>query len=197
MFLQTSARLGVKNGTLGTLQDFAGPSARPCASSGCQRPCRWSLRPADYAHVDHGYAATIHKAQGVTVDRAYVQATRRSWTGMPPMWPHPASGRAWTCIGRGRTSRDRAGLDRVLSRERAKDTTLDYQTGFAERRGIIPHSEIIVERAPARESLRRSMFAGLKLGEGADRRPAQVQGTARDGQSAFGAAARPGGAAHP
>src|SRR4051794_9221733 len=33
--------------------------------------------------------------------------------------------------------RDRAGLDRALSRERAKDTTLDYQAGFAERRGIL------------------------------------------------------------
>jgi len=32
--------------------------------------------------------------------------------------------------------RDRAGLDRVLSRERVKDTTLDYQAGFAARRGI-------------------------------------------------------------
>ena len=29
----------------------------------------------DYADVDHGYAATIHKAQGVTVDRAHVLAT--------------------------------------------------------------------------------------------------------------------------
>jgi ATP-dependent exoDNAse (exonuclease V) alpha subunit len=29
----------------------------------------------DYAHIDHGYAATIHKAQGMTVDRAHVLAT--------------------------------------------------------------------------------------------------------------------------
>src|SRR3954468_2986340 len=32
--------------------------------------------------------------------------------------------------------RDRAGLERTLSRERVKDTTLDYQAGFAKRRGI-------------------------------------------------------------
>ena len=28
-----------------------------------------------YAAVDHGYAATIHKSQGVTVDRTHVLAT--------------------------------------------------------------------------------------------------------------------------
>jgi hypothetical protein len=27
---------------------------------------------ADYPHIDHGYAATVHKAQGLTVDRAHV-----------------------------------------------------------------------------------------------------------------------------
>jgi hypothetical protein len=28
-----------------------------------------------YAHLDHGYASTVHKAQGSTVDRTYVLAT--------------------------------------------------------------------------------------------------------------------------
>lgn len=29
----------------------------------------------EYAHVDHGYAATVHKEQGMTVDRIHVLAT--------------------------------------------------------------------------------------------------------------------------
>ncbi len=29
----------------------------------------------DYAHIDHGYAATFHKSQGVTVDQTHILAT--------------------------------------------------------------------------------------------------------------------------
>jgi len=54
----------------------------------------------------------------------------------------------------------------TLSRERAKDTTLDYGDAFAERRGLV-RSEILVERGPVPDGARapkRSMFEGLKLG---------------------------------
>ena len=37
---------------------------------------RREVNPADYGHFDYGYAATIHKSQGATVDHALVLATR-------------------------------------------------------------------------------------------------------------------------
>ena len=30
--------------------------------------------PAEYDHIAHGYAVTIHKSQGATADRTYVLA---------------------------------------------------------------------------------------------------------------------------
>jgi hypothetical protein len=182
MFLRNERSLGVKNGTLGTLERLEGSSLTVRLDD--QRAVRFDLK--DYAHVDHGYATTIHKAQGVTVDRAHVLAST-----------HLDRHAAYVGLTRHRESvdlhwaredlRNRAGLDQVLSRERSKDTTLDYQAGFAERRGIAPRSEIIVERAsaPSREGLCRGMFAGLKLGDRSDRRPAETQGRAGEGRSAF------------
>ncbi|WP_425648613.1 AAA family ATPase [Agrobacterium radiobacter] len=39
-----------------------------------KRP-RITIRPKDYQSFDHGYATTIHKAQGATVDRSFVMAS--------------------------------------------------------------------------------------------------------------------------
>jgi hypothetical protein len=101
----------------------------------------------DYGHVDHGYAATVHKAQGMTVDRAHVLASgmldrhgayvalSRHREGVSLHWSAEEHG-------------DRAGLERGLSRERAKDTTLDYQAEFAELRGLRPVAAART-RAPA------------------------------------------------
>ena len=82
----------------------------------------------DYAHIDHGYAATVHKSQGVTVDRTHVLATS-----------HMDRHAAYVGLSRHRErvdlhwSEDQVGsrerLTRVLGRERLKDTSLDY--GFA------------------------------------------------------------------
>jgi ATP-dependent exoDNAse (exonuclease V) alpha subunit len=64
-------RLGVRNGTRGVVEhlDRAGVVVST-------REGRLSL-PAPYAsaHLAHGYALTIHKAQGATVDRAFVLVT--------------------------------------------------------------------------------------------------------------------------
>src|SRR5690606_3465811 len=102
----------------------------------------------DYADIDHGYAATIHKAQGMTVERAHVLAT-------PGMDRHAA----YVALSRHRSSvdlhygkddfADRSKLVRTLSRERAKDMASDYT----------PAPERAAEPVPQQ----RDPFAGLKL----------------------------------
>ena len=71
MFLQNERGLGVKNGTLGTVAQVSVQSMTVQTDDG--RSVRFDLK--DYNRIDHGYAATIHKAQGMTVDRAHVLAT--------------------------------------------------------------------------------------------------------------------------
>ncbi|WP_245310716.1 Ti-type conjugative transfer relaxase TraA, partial [Bradyrhizobium valentinum] len=71
IFLQNERGLGVKNGTLGTIEQVSAQSMTVRTDDG--RSVRFDLR--DYNRIDHGYAATIHKAQGMTVDCAHVLAT--------------------------------------------------------------------------------------------------------------------------
>ncbi|MDG6719242.1 AAA family ATPase, partial [Staphylococcus aureus] len=71
MFLRNERSLGVKNGTLGTIEQVSAEGMKVRLDNGA----RVAFDAKDYAAVDHGYAATFHKAQGVTVDRAHVLAT--------------------------------------------------------------------------------------------------------------------------
>lgn len=71
MFLRNERSLGVKNGTLGTLA--LGRSWMEVRLDDA-RILRFDRR--DYADLTHGYAATIHKMQGATVDRTWVLASR-------------------------------------------------------------------------------------------------------------------------
>ncbi|MFT8786860.1 MULTISPECIES: Ti-type conjugative transfer relaxase TraA [Acetobacteraceae] len=193
-FLRNDRELGVKNGTLGTVRGIEGSaeagdlalSVQLDGPGGTGTGRVVSVSVADYDALDHGYAATIHKAQGVTVDRAHVLATGS-------MDRHGA----YVALSRHRESvsvhwgrddvGDRDGLVKQLSRERLKDTTLDYphvrdqDAGFARRRGLhVPESEIVVEREkaasgprqdrqaegvpePASAQQKRGMFDGLDL----------------------------------
>jgi len=140
---------GVKNGSLGTIAAIDGDGEAARLTVRLDREDRASGEAtvvgfglAEYAHIDHGYAATVHKAQSVTVDRAHVLAT-------PGMDRHLA----YVALTRHRQSvalhwseesfRSPEGLASRLSRERAKDTTLDYGeseaelcAAYAERRGL-------------------------------------------------------------
>jgi Ti-type conjugative transfer relaxase TraA len=162
MFLQNERGLGVKNGTLGTIEQVSTQSMTVQTDDG--RSVRFDLR--DYNRIDHGYAATIHKAQGMTVDRAHVLAT----PGMDVHGSYVALSRHRDGVdlhyGRDDfASRDR--FVRTLSRDRAKDMASDYERAdpaqsYAERRGITFRervAEIVRKVVPERV---RNMFDGLR-----------------------------------
>ncbi|WP_299730722.1 Ti-type conjugative transfer relaxase TraA [uncultured Tateyamaria sp.] len=168
MFLQNDRGLGVKNGTLGTIHEASTQSLSVHTDDG--RSIAFDLK--DYDRLDHGYAATIHKAQGMTVDRTHVLAT-------PGLDAHGS----YVALSRHRdglnlhysrddfVSQDR--LIRTLSRDRSKDMALDYAEtdpaqDFAERRGIAFRERVIeVLRKIVPERLRDRIDGSRSARDGA------------------------------
>ncbi len=163
MFLRNERGMGVKNGTLATIERVSpeGMAVRLDDGRGV------SFDTKDYAHVDHGYAATFHKSQGVTVDRAHILAT-------PGMDRHSAyvgmsRHRDDTQLHYGRDDfADQRQLVRALSRDRGKDMAGDYAKpeqdqarAFADRREIrFPElARQVVEKVRAKT---RGMFDGFR-----------------------------------
>jgi Ti-type conjugative transfer relaxase TraA len=132
-FLQNDRFLGVKNGTLGTIEGIEGKQitvsldreGNKDSSKGSYDAKRVTFDLDQYNHITHGYAATIHKAQGVTVDKSYVLASK-----------HLDSHATYVGMSRHRESADlfcskeefanRRDFEKALGRDRSKDVTLDY-----------------------------------------------------------------------
>ncbi|MBP2448621.1 Ti-type conjugative transfer relaxase TraA [Rhizobium leguminosarum] len=78
-FLEPRAhRLGpqyVKNGMLGAVVSTGDKRGDPLLSVRLDNGRKVVFSEDSYRNVDHGYAATIHKSQGSTVDRTFVLAT--------------------------------------------------------------------------------------------------------------------------
>jgi Ti-type conjugative transfer relaxase TraA len=129
MFLKNDRALGVKNGSLGTVASVTPDSMRVALDGGESRDVRFA--PGEYGSVEYGYAATMHKAQGASVDRVFALAT----PGMDRHLAYVGMTRhreeATLYAGHDDFKNFEALRDR-LSRARAKDATLDY----SRRRGL-------------------------------------------------------------
>ena len=181
MFLRNERSLGVKNGSLGTIEQVSPDRMAVRLDNG--RTVAFDTK--DYAHVDHGFAATFHKAQGVTVDRAHVLAT-------PGMDRHAAyvgmsRHRDGVQLHYGRDDfADQRQLVRALSRDRAKDMAGDYAPerteqdqarAFAERREI-RFPELAREVAEKVRDKARGMFAGFRPKPAAEKTTSPDRGAA-------------------
>ena len=111
----------------------------------------------EYNNLDHGYAATVYKAQGVTVDRSYVLAS--SYFDRHSTYVALSRHREGADIYYSREEFPRfANLSQHLSRERVKDVTLDYAKAYGQVRGVdesfLNHdrSTLPAERAESQEN---------------------------------------------
>ncbi len=204
--------VAVKNGTLGTVLGVGAEGGRLTVrvdGQGGQAGKEVTFSLGEYGHVDHGYAATVHKAQGMTADRAHVLASR--YMDRHAAYVGLTRHRAGVVLHYAREEfADSAALAESLGRERAKDTSLDYGDGaeaedlvaaYAARRGLGPEPQAKAPTpAPARKP---GLFSGLRLGAGpvavaavavavevpqAPTRPAEVEGTLSQSVGRFAAA---------
>ena len=74
VFTRNDKDIGVKNGMLGTVITAQGGEISVALDGDTKRLVRFD--PHQFNNFDHGYAVTIHKSQGATVDQAYVLASR-------------------------------------------------------------------------------------------------------------------------
>jgi Ti-type conjugative transfer relaxase TraA len=137
LFRRNSRRQGVTNGTLGTVEEAQAGRLLVRLDNGERR----QVDQSSYTDVDHGYAITFGKGQGVSVDRAYVLAT----DGMDAHSTYVGMSRhkkvAQLYAGRDDFG-DESQMGVALEINRPKETTLD----FAQRRGLYSWGEWLEDR---------------------------------------------------
>ncbi|NOR70362.1 MAG: relaxase domain-containing protein [Methylomarinum sp.] len=122
LFTRNSKALNVKNGTLGIVLTTNDNTMAVMIDGDIKRTVVVQLD--QYEHVQHGYAVTVHKSQGATVDRAYVLADERM------------SGQEWSYVAMSRSRDDThifcdenliTELEQTMSSSHLKDLSTDYQ----------------------------------------------------------------------
>ena len=147
-FLKREDSLSVINGTLGTIRSINDKSGvigvELDRDDLQQKPQIVLVNTVHYKHMEHGYAATVYKAQGVTVDRSYVLPSRHYdvHSTYMAMTRHRKSCDVF--VSREYFANDKF-LVETLNRNRAKDVTMDYtkiDAEFARQRSIVAEQSL-------------------------------------------------------
>jgi hypothetical protein len=142
----------VKNGNLGVITQIEGEqfTVKLDAVNGVHREVSFNLQ--DYKDIDHGYAATVYKAQGITVDKTSMLASRYydSHATYVGMTRHRDTADIYYSLDEFKNKGD---LTYCLSRQKDKDVSLDYEHPQI--------TEIGDKKPPLRESELSQTLKGL------------------------------------
>lgn len=121
VFLRNEGSLGVKNGMIGRVVEA--DKGKITVEAGDDKR-RVEVDQAFYKNIDHGYATTIHKSQGATVNKVKVLAT----TGLDRHLTYVALTRHRDDVKLycDKKSFSKVGLVESLSKKGSKETTLDF-----------------------------------------------------------------------
>lgn len=195
VLLENNRDLGVKNGMLGTVEAVEPDALQIRLDGAGQNNARSvSIPVKSYQAFDHGYATTIHKSQGATVDRTFVMAsgTMDRHLTYVAMTRHRDSVQLYAACDE---LKDMKVLSASMGRSGAKETTLDYTRAFAKRRGLAEEfgvrSEISVNPSFGRTEEQRQVYEGSvekRFDFTADQHLSAATGAQRSGRGAEGTA---------
>jgi Ti-type conjugative transfer relaxase TraA len=115
--------LGMMNGDLATVTVLTERRGEVEITAQLDEGRTRTWRVSDHPHVEHGYALTAHKAQGASVERAYVLA-HESMSARE--WSYVAGSRAREAVHLYAERHTANDLERIMGRSQKKDTTLDH-----------------------------------------------------------------------
>lgn len=137
VLLKNDRKMNVKNGSFATIKHIT-HNAMNIVLDDEGRQVEIDLKK--YKDFDYGYAATIHKSQGATVDRTFVLASKRMDANLTyvAMSRHKENAKLYADRNEFKNMIE---LSQQLSLSKSKQTTLDVMDAaeFKERRMLDPH----------------------------------------------------------
>lgn len=136
VFLRNNAKMGVKNGQFASVLSIKGDQLTVQLDGQGKKAKPFTFSISDYADIDYGYAATVHKTQGVTLDKAFVYAGGQGWNRHLAYVALSRHRDAVQLYASSLDHKDLSDLASKLSREEYRDNVLDFPLSYATHRGF-------------------------------------------------------------